>query len=105
MLLQVFKAGQEQFRTAWFVESTATQILVIFVIRTYGPVWASRASPALTASSLGALLAALVLVGSGLGAVFAFVPLPMLVAIAGLVVAYLASAEVVKKFARADGGQ
>ena len=39
-----FDAGPELFRTAWFVESTATQILVIFIIRTHGAAWASRAA-------------------------------------------------------------
>jgi len=104
LLLHVFKSGAEQFRTAWFVESTATQILVIFVIRTYGAVWASRATPALAASSIGALLAAFAVVGTRLGGIFAFVPLPwtMVAAIAGLVVVYLVSAEVVKRYARAD---
>jgi Mg2+-importing ATPase len=103
VLILVFKTGPEQFRTAWFVESTATQILVIFVIRTYGAAWMSRANPALVASSLAALAVALLMAATALGGVFAFVPMPltMVAAIAGLVVAYLASAELVKKFARA----
>ena len=33
-LRQGFSVDVEQFRTAWFLESMATQILVIFVIRT-----------------------------------------------------------------------
>jgi Mg2+-importing ATPase len=53
VLMEFFKTSPEQFRTAWFVESTATQILVIFVIRTYGAAWASRAAPVLVASSIG----------------------------------------------------
>jgi Mg2+-importing ATPase len=79
----------------------ATQILVIFVIRTYGPAWASRAQAALVASSLAALAVAVALVVTPLGEIFAFVPLPwtMLCAIGGLVAVYLASAEVAKKFA------
>ncbi len=105
MLLQIFKTTAEQFRTAWFVESTATQILVIFVIRSYRPVWASRAHPALVASSLGALLVSLAIVSTKLGAAFDFVAMPwtMVGAIAALVIAYLVSAELLKKFARAGG--
>jgi len=34
VMLGVFNAGPELFRTGWFVESLATQTLVIFVIRT-----------------------------------------------------------------------
>jgi Mg2+-importing ATPase len=101
MLLQVFKASAEQFRTAWFFESTATQILVIFVIRTYRPAWTGRAHPVLVASSLGALAVALAIVASPLGALFSFVslPWPMIGAIAVLVVIYLASAEALKRYA------
>ncbi len=101
VLLAVFKAGAAEFRTAWFIELTATQILVIFVIRTYRPAWLSRAHPALVASSLGALLAAFAVVATPVGAAFGFTALPFGIvgAIAGLVVAYLVSAEVVKRFA------
>ncbi len=101
VLLQIFKSNAEQFRTAWFFESTATQILVIFIIRTYRPVWTGRAHPVLVASSLGALLVAVALVLSPLGTVFSFVamPWPMIAAIAALIVAYLASAEALKRFA------
>jgi Mg2+-importing ATPase len=38
VLLKVFHAEADSFRTAWFVESIVTQILVIFIIRTWG--WA-----------------------------------------------------------------
>ncbi|HTQ83770.1 MAG TPA: magnesium-translocating P-type ATPase [Pseudolabrys sp.] len=103
MLLQIFKASAEQFRTAWFIESIATQILVIFVIRSARPAWASRAHPVLVASSLGALLISFAIVSTRLGAAFDFTTMPwaMVGAIAVLVVAYLASAELLKKFARA----
>ncbi len=48
-----FSAPPDEFRTAWFVESIATQILVIFLIRTRGPAWASRPDRVLAATSLG----------------------------------------------------
>jgi Mg2+-importing ATPase len=96
-----FDAGPELFRTAWFAESTATQILVIFVIRTRGAVWASRAHPALVASSLAAFAAAFAIILSPLGRPFGFtgVPLLLVAAIAALVVLYLGAAEVAKRFA------
>ncbi len=79
----------------------ATQILVIFVIRTYGPAWASCAQAVLAASSLAALAVAVALAVMPLGEIFAFVPLPwtMMCVIGGLVVGYLVSAEAVKNFA------
>jgi Mg2+-importing ATPase len=100
LLLKFFHANAEQFRTAWFAESIATQILVIFIIRTYRAAWASRVHPVLVGSSIGALVLAFVLVATPFGATFAFVPIPraIVIAIAVLVVAYLASAEMAKKF-------
>jgi hypothetical protein len=34
VLLKVFHAGESMFQTGWFIESMATQVLVIFIIRT-----------------------------------------------------------------------
>ena len=60
-LLLVFKVVPAQFQTAWFVESMATQILVIFVIRTNGRPWKDLPRPWLVASSLSALVVAMAL--------------------------------------------
>jgi Mg2+-importing ATPase len=100
-LLYLFHATPEEFRTAWFLESMATQILVIFIIRTNGPPWSNRADPMLTASSLTALFAALVLPFTPAGAWFGFVapPFTMSLGIAALVAAYLICAEFLKPLA------
>jgi Mg2+-importing ATPase len=102
VLLRIgFGAGVEVFRTAWFVESITTQILVIFIIRTAKPVWASRADPVLVATSLGALGVALALALSPVGSFIGFVALPpaVLAAIAGVSLLYLVAAEALKRFA------
>ena len=100
-LLLWFHAGPELFRTAWFLESIITQILVIFVIRTTKPMWRSRAHPVLAASSLLALAAAIVVVLSPIGSALGFVPLPamLLVAICGIAMTYLVLVEVAKRIA------
>jgi Mg2+-importing ATPase len=100
-LLKVFNAGPEVFHTAWFVESTATQILVIFIIRTRGAVWKSFADPVLTLSSLAALGAALAIVASPWRALFGFTPLgaALVGTIVVIVAAYLVAAEIAKRFA------
>ena len=100
-LIHLFTASPEEFRTAWFIESMATQILVIFVIRTDGPPWQNFPDPALAASSLTALLVAMVLPFTPLGAWLGFVtPAPdMMLGIALLVIVYLACAELLKPFA------
>jgi Mg2+-importing ATPase len=96
-----FGAAPEAFRTAWFVESIVTQILVIFIIRSARPIWLTRPHPMLVASSLGALAVALLLALTSLGRIFDFVALPslMLAAIAAISLAYLAAAEALKRFA------
>jgi len=100
-----FGAGVDTFRTAWFVESILTQILVIFIIRTTRPLWASRPHPALVATSLGALAVALAIALTPLGGFAGFValPLPVVAAILGLSGIYLASAEALKGFAMRPG--
>jgi Mg2+-importing ATPase len=79
----------------------ATQILVIFLIRTREPFWRTRAHPVLLISSLGALAVAIALPFVGLGRWLAFTPPSLLVlaTLAGIVVAYLASAELMKRWA------
>jgi Mg2+-importing ATPase len=101
-LLQLgFKADIDVFRTAWFVESIATQILVIFVIRTAQRAWTSRPNGILVWTSLGALAVALSVALTPIGRFAGFVPPPMaiLAAIAGITVVYLAAAEALKPLA------
>jgi len=97
-LLLAFGAPPEEFRTAWFLESMATQILVIFVIRTSGRPWRDRPSAALTVSTLAALAAAVALPFSPVGRWFGFqIPaLPVLLGIGLITLAYLAAVEAVK---------
>ncbi|MCX5479116.1 magnesium-translocating P-type ATPase [Kaistia geumhonensis] len=101
VLLYGFDADVATFRTGWFVESIATQILVIFLIRTAGPFWKGRPNPILVLTSLGALALALGIALGPFGAVFGFValPAPLLLAIAVIAALYLGSAEVLKRFA------
>jgi Mg2+-importing ATPase len=96
-----FKADVEVFRSAWFVESIATQILVIFVIRTARPFWTSRPNTVLTATSLGALAVALLLALTPAGhfAGFVSLPLPILTAMVIITIFYLGAAEALKPFA------
>jgi Mg2+-importing ATPase len=100
VLLKVFHADADSFRTAWFVESIVTQILVIFIIRTWGWAWGSRPDRVLTATSLLTLAAAIALALTPLGHGLGFVALPasLLGAIAVIACGYLVSAEIVKVY-------
>lgn len=101
MLIGIFHVPPDEFRTAWFFESTATQILVIFIIRTAGHAWAQWPSPLLAASSLGALAVAIAILASPVGAGFGF-SLPsagVFLACMAVVICYLAAAEFAKQVA------
>lgn len=99
VLLFVFHSDAALFHTGWFIESLATQTLVIFVIRTRGNPLKSRPHPALVASSLGMIALALVAIYSPLGTLLGFVRLPpaFLAALTCLTAAYLFLAEAVKR--------
>ncbi|MBS0362066.1 MAG: cation transporting ATPase C-terminal domain-containing protein, partial [Proteobacteria bacterium] len=101
LLWLLFHESPEVFRTGWFLESIATQTLVIFLIRTSGRPWRDPPHPWLVASTLGALAVALAIPFSPLGPLFAFVPppAPTLLALAGLVAVYLVAAELLKPLA------
>jgi P-type Mg2+ transporter len=98
-LLWLFQAGEELFHTGWFIESLATQTLVIFVIRTTGNPLRSRPSPALTATTLAVVTAGLVLPFTPLAAPLGFVvpPASFFVFLAVATLTYLALVEMVKR--------
>src|SRR5712692_8339687 len=91
IMLGVFNASEVLFHTGWFVESLATQTLVVFVIRTAGNPLKSRPSRPLLVAVFATVAAATVLPYTPLGAVLGFTPLPvsLLGAIAFLAVTYL----------------
>jgi Mg2+-importing ATPase len=72
----VFHASEALFHTGWFVESLATQTLVLFVIRTAGHPWQSRPSLALATTTLLVVLIGLSIPFTPLARVLGFVPLP-----------------------------
>jgi Mg2+-importing ATPase len=101
IMLWVFHAGPELFRSGWFVESLATQTLVIFAVRTRRiPFFRSRPSLPLLASALGivvigALIPALPFAASlGFGAL----PVGFFVVLIGLAACYLALIELGKSW-------
>ncbi len=95
LLLLVFHASQALFQTGWFIESLATQVLVIFVLRTRRNPLRSRPHPLLVTTSVAVVVLAVVLPFTQLGAWFGFVPPSgaFLIAIAGLSVSYLMLAQ------------
>jgi Mg2+-importing ATPase len=99
-----FGAGPEVFRTGWFIESTATELAVLLVLRTNRPFLRSRPARALLISS--ALLAAVTvaLPYTPLARPLGFVPLVgvILATLAGLTIVYVLANEVVKRILPPD---
>lgn len=77
VLLHFFRASEAQFHTGWFIESLATQTLVIFVIRTSKNPLRSRPSGPLLASCLAAVAVGTYLPFSPLAKMLGFTPLPL----------------------------
>ena len=100
VLLWMFSASANAplFRTGWFVESLATQTLVVFVIRTAGNPFKSRPSSRLLMGVVAVSLAGVVLPYTPLGPMLGFTPLPasLLAAIALLALTYLLLVQGVK---------
>ena len=98
VLLRVFHANEKLFHTGWFVESLATQILVLLVIRTYGNPLTSRPSRALATTVVAMVVVGVVLPATPLGPALGFVVPPLrfglFVAVATL--AYLALVQAAK---------
>jgi Mg2+-importing ATPase len=100
VMLKVFQAGEALFHTGWFIESIATQVLVIFVIRTRHNPLRSRPNILLTTTSLAVVLIAAVLPFTPIGAYFGFVAPPPLffLILLGMVLIYLLAVEWVKRW-------
>jgi P-type Mg2+ transporter len=97
--LKIFHATEALFHTGWFVESLATQTLVLFVIRTAGNPFRSRPSLPLAITTMLIVLLGIVLPVSPLAKVFGFTPLPAMffLFLGGMVITYLFLVEMVKR--------
>jgi len=76
VLLHFFRSSEAQFHTGWFVESLATQTLVLFVIRTSKNPLRSRPSNPLLATCLAVVAIGIYLPFSPLAGMLGFTPLP-----------------------------
>ncbi|MGH6657169.1 MAG: magnesium-translocating P-type ATPase [Actinocrinis sp.] len=100
VMLWAFHSGPAQFRSGWFVESLATQSLVIFAIRTRRvPFFRSRPSLPLLLAALGVVTVGAVLPATPLAGTLGFHPLPLgfFLALVLMVVCYLLLIEIGKR--------
>ncbi|WP_427129209.1 magnesium-translocating P-type ATPase [Pseudarthrobacter sp. S9] len=101
LMLYAFDAVPGEFRAGWFIESIATQTLIIFAIRTRRvPFFRSRPSAGLLVASLGVVALGVFLPLSPLAGVLGFDPLPVpfFLALLGMTVVYLVLVETAKQW-------
>ncbi|WP_454753783.1 HAD-IC family P-type ATPase [Cupriavidus necator] len=100
IMLTVFHAGERLFHTGWFIESMATQVLVIFVIRTRRNPFRSYPNPWLTACSLAVVAVAVLLPFTPAGVRLGFVAPPafFFIILAAMLLFYLLAVEGMKQW-------
>jgi Mg2+-importing ATPase len=99
ILLSIVKVSERTFQTAWFIESLATQTLVIFLIRTSTfPFFKSKPNKLLAMNIILVILAAVLIPYSPFSVFFKFenLSLNLLLLIFAIVIIYLVVVEVVK---------
>ena len=100
VLVRMFAANETLFHTGWFIESLATQVLVVFAIRTRRPLF--RSPPHRFLASLAAAIVTLAVLlpftppAPWLGFVGPNIPFFLYLAVA--VIAYLGLVEAVKRY-------
>jgi Mg2+-importing ATPase len=99
VLLFILHASTNQFRTGWFIESVTSASMIVLVIRTKRPFFKSTPSKYLFVMTLIVIGAAIIMPYTPLATLFSFEPLSplFLVALGIILLAYIISAEIVKK--------
>jgi Mg2+-importing ATPase len=100
VLLYLFKATPDEFRTGWFIESLLTELVIALVVRTRHAFWRSRPGKYLLLSSLLFIVITLAIPYIPFISVFGFIPLPLplMLAMIGLTILYMAVTELAKKY-------
>jgi Mg2+-importing ATPase len=101
LLYKVFHLTDGTFQTGWFMESIATQIFIVFIIRTkHVPFFKSHPRNWIVWSTLITVVIAWTIPYTPIGRLFSFSMLPFATsaAILGIVLVYLLVGEVVKYF-------
>ena len=98
LLLEIFRAGEREFQSAWFVESLLTELVIALVVRTHWRFYRSRPGAWLLGTTLVSIPVTIWLPYSPFAASFGFVPLPapLLGALLALLLLYVVAAEITK---------
>jgi Mg2+-importing ATPase len=99
VLLFIFRASPEEFRTGWFIESLLTELVIALVVRTRGLFFKSRPGKLLLVSTVIVVAITLVLPYVPFNYLFGFIPLPapLMLTMLGLIGLYVLVTEIAKK--------
>ncbi len=97
-LLFVYRATPDEFRTAWFVESLLTELVIALVVRTRRPFFRSRPGTVLLWSTAVLILLTLAIPYLPLVSYLGMIPLPLTLmgTLCGITTLYVLSAELLK---------
>ena len=100
VLLWVMDAGQQEFRTGWFLESVISATLIVLVVRTRGRAIDSLPSKQLTVATVAVICVTLALPFSPLAPTFGFASVPtwFVAVMVVIVLTYVASTELAKQW-------
>jgi P-type Mg2+ transporter len=99
LLLLILHATEVQFRTGWFLESVVSASMIVLVIRSRKPFFRSRPGKYLQIATFSIVGITLILPFTPLAGIFGFSPLPIafILFIGLIILAYIFTAEFVKK--------
>jgi Mg2+-importing ATPase len=100
VLLALFRATPETFRTGWFVESLLTELAIALVVRTRRPFYRSRPGAVLLWSTMALAVLTMAIPYLPAARVLGFVPISatMLVSLSAITILYVVATEVMKKW-------
>ena len=99
VLLSVFKADERLFQTGWMLESVISAMVVMLIVRTARPIFASKVSKNLILAIIFVSLALIAIIYSPINAYLGLraLPIKVLISMFGISLAYAITAEILKK--------
>jgi Mg2+-importing ATPase len=100
VLLELFRATADTFRTGWFVESLLTELVIALVVRTRRPFYRSKPGAVLLWSTVALIALTMAIPYLPFSEVMSFVPLSatLLTSLAAITILYVAATEGMKKW-------
>ena len=99
VLLSIFKADERLFQTGWMLESVISAMIVMLIVRTARPIFASKVSKNLILAIIFVSLALIAIIYSPINTYLGLraLPIKVLVSMSAISLAYAITAEILKK--------